>query len=566
MSRAPRTPASGPDSGDWRAGDRLVALTGVAPSCGRRISGVLALAALAALAGCGGDSGAEGNGGGKPSAPAGPPPNVLVITLDTLRADRVGCYGGARATTPHLDAFAAEGVRFEQAFAASSFTPPTHASILTGRYPAEHGLLHWNKHLGPVPTAAALFAAAGYRTGAFTPMPTLLLLGLDRGFSEQQSPPYHQEGQQIVLADADAVNAAALPWLTAPAAATGGKPFFAWVHYYDAHRPYGRQGQQWSGRFTAHDDTSVGRTEEWYQLAPDDRERLALDEAKVALIEDHYDGGLAYLDDRVGALLDGLRAAGVLEHTLVVILADHGEVFDEHEPEWFSHDPYLFDENVHIPFLLRFPDGRDAGRQIGALVSQVDVLPTLLAFAGLAPPAGGLSGFDLLPLIDGGRPPRELVFADRIGDDLADRKGEPPTEDEIKASRDRQFMVRSATRKLVVCKDRGGSEALFATGAPGGERTDLLSAPGLAAAEGAAHAALKKAFGHWYSTLVMAGAGGAPAPGLDADEQDFLRTLGYVGGSESAPAPAPTPEPKQAKAAPHDARAAPHEQPPATRE
>jgi len=480
-----------------------------------RMPRVLAALALAvALAGCGDSDKA--------------PLNVLVITLDTLRADRVGAYGYMRDTTPRLDAVAKESVLFEQAFATSSFTPPTHASILTGLYPAEHRLLHWNKHLAEVPTAAELFAAAGYRTGAFTPMPTLLKLGLDRGFTEQQSPPHHLNGQQIVLADADAINAAALPWLTAPADQTAGKPFFAWVHYYDAHRPFGRQGPEWSGRFARPDDPSVGATEEWYQLTEAERARLGLDADDVNLIEDHYDGGLAYLDDRVGRLLEALRTAGVLEHTLVVIIGDHGEVFDEHEPEWFAHDPYLMDENVHVPFLLRFPDGRHAGKHIGDLVSQVDVLPTLLALSGIAPPARGLSGLDLQPVLDGARLPRELVFAERIGDDLSGRKGDKPlTEAAIKASRDRQFMVRSATRKLLLYEDSGRA-AFLATDILGGEQVDLGSS------EAAGQQAALHAYVQWIASLRLPGEG-AEGEGLSDEDYRQLESLGYTGGSTPAP-------------------------------
>ncbi len=490
------------------------------------------------LAGCGGADKA--------------PLNVLVITLDTLRADRVGAYGYMRDTTPHLDAFAKESVLFEQAFAASSFTPPTHASILTGRYPGEHGMLHWNKHLADVPTAAQLFAEAGYRTGAFTPMPTLLKLGLDKGFTEQQSPPHHVNGQQIVLADADAINAVALPWLTASAEQTGGKPFFAWVHYYDAHRPYGRQGPEWSGRFARPDDPAVGATEEWYQLSADERAKLALDTDKVDLIEDHYDGGLTYLDDRVGRLLDELRARGVLQHTIVVILADHGEIFDEHEPEWFAHDPYLFDENVHIPFMLRFPDGRLAGVHVGALVSQVDVLPTLLALAGIAPPPGGLSGLDLQPALDRARLPRELVFAERIGDDLSDRKGsQPPKEAAVKASRDRQYMVRSATRKLLIYEDRG-SAAFFATDVLGGEQVDL------ATQEPDAVQAALHACAQWMQSLHKPGAAAA-ANGLSDEEIRLLESIGYMHGTTAPPGHTPdqAPDDPSVDRAP-DGDASPH--------
>ena len=333
-----------------------------AAAAGAAVSGAVTAAVVGALtgalAGCGGE------------AAAGPRPNVLIVTLDSLRADRLATYGQtARTITPHLDAFARQSLVFDQAFATSSFTPPTHASILTGLYPAEHGMLWWNASLADVPTAAEIFGAAGYRTGAFTPLLSLLELGLKRGFATAESPPSHTgqtpDGEQLVLADADAINAAALPFLTAE----DDRPFFAWVHYYDAHRPYARQGPPWSGRFvTGTDDPRVGATERWYQLTPEKRAALGLTPAQTALLKEHYDGGAAYLDDRVGRLLDALSEAGVLENTIVVLIADHGEVLDEYDAEWFSHDPWLVDENVHVPFLLRLPRDEQAGTRIDDLV------------------------------------------------------------------------------------------------------------------------------------------------------------------------------------------------------
>ena len=461
-----------------------------------------ALLAAAGPAGCGGDP------------PAAPRPNVLIVTLDTLRADRLAAYGQtARVITPRLDAFAQQAVVFEQAFADSSFTPPTHASIFTGLYPPEHGMTWWNHPLAAVPTAAEVFAAAGYRTGAFTPMPTLLKLGLSRGFQEQGAPEPRQEdtpdGERLVLAGADAVSALALPWLTAQ----DSRPFFAWVHLYDAHRPYGRQGPEWSGRFCAPgtDDPEVGATERWYQLDPEERAAMGLTPGQTTLIKDHYDGGAAFLDDRVGRLLDGLSAAGALQNTIVVLLADHGEVLDEHEAEWFSHDPWLVDENVHIPFLLRLPGGAHAGERVDDLVSQVDVLPLLLALTGVPPRLGGqplaMSGIDLSPVLQGGHG-RALVYADRQGDD---RDGRAPH---------RTRMLRSATRKLVH-DEEAGTFALWAVDGSAPEGVDL------SAAEPAVRKSLIEAYWTLREGLRVPG----PSQGhgdIDPVMQEQLEQQGYI--------------------------------------
>ena len=474
-----------------------------------------ALARAAALAVGVAIAGAAGCGGETPA-----PPNVLIVTLDTLRVDRLGAGGQtARAITPRLDALARQSVTFTRAFATSSFTPPTHASILTGLQPSEHDMRWWNKPLADVPTAAEVFKAAGYRTGAFTPMLSLLKLGLERGFDQATALEAGQvqtpDGEQILIAGADAVSAAALPWLTAP----DPRPFFAWVHFYDAHRPYGRQGPEWSGRFRAPgtDDPAVGATERWYQLDPADRAALGLTPEQTALIKDHYDGGAAFLDDRVGQLIDGLAAAGLLERTIVVLIADHGEVLDEHDAEWFSHDPWLVDENVHIPFLLRLPRAVCGGLRVDSLVSQVDVLPTLLALTGVRPPDGALvgSGLDLSPALEGRKLPRAVVYADRQGDDREGKTGQ------------RTRMLRSESFKLIHDED-SDRFTLWATGAePGDEPGAEAERRELSAAE---PEVLKELIGAYVS--LRAGLHPPNASGgtgdIDKELEEQLRALGYI--------------------------------------
>ncbi len=427
---------------------------------------------LALLSACG-DTGANGRR-----------PNVLLITLDTVRADRLGAYGyDARDATPNLDAFARECVVFEQAFANSSFTPPSHASLLTSLYPSEHGLMHWSQKLADVPTAGELFTAAGYRTFAVSPLKTLFILGLERGFQETLDIPHENIPGGVRLGDAPAINARALPRLTAD----DERPFFAWLHYYDAHRVFARQGEQWARRYSDFDDLSVGDTEAWYQVPPRRRPGRPMVQSQISseqatFIKDRYDGGLAYLDEQIGALLDELRASGVLEHTIVVITADHGEVLDEYEEEWFSHDPHLVDANIHVPLLVRLPGAERAGERRDALVQGVDLLPTLLELAGIdvsgdatgdaavraALDAREFSGLSLVPVLGGRTLPRDFVFADRMG---RDRSGEDPqpAEADVQRERDRKRMLRTKTHKLVHNMDRGQFQ-LFAVG---DEHTDV---------------------------------------------------------------------------------------------
>ncbi|HEX5011781.1 MAG TPA: sulfatase-like hydrolase/transferase, partial [Planctomycetota bacterium] len=458
-----------------------------------------------------------------PAAPASDAPyaraNVLLITLDSVREDRLGCYGCERPTTPHLDELAARSVLFEEAFANSSFTPPTHASLLTGLYPAEHGLRHWNKSLADVPTAADAFAAAGYRTLAITPLKTLLVLGLSRGFELMHSPESGQVGQQVIIADGDAVNASALEALLRK---RDDRPFFAWVHYYDAHRPYGRQGPEWSGRFVQPDRPEVGATEAWYQLTPGKRVSLSAGPAAIQIMKDHYDGGLAYLDDRLGQLFSRLQQAGVLDSTIVVVVADHGEVFDEHGPEWFAHDPYLFDENVHIPLLVHLPGDAQAGRHASDMVSQVDVLPTLLELTGVAPlPGQRFSGASFAPALTGTNLHRTSVFADTQGSDLSVQpQGAPPPSDaDVKASRDRQLMLRTEHQKLLLYIDRGTEGLDMLLDLADGEQQDH------AADQPEALRGALRAYEQWWQNLKPSADTGNVT---DAEMQRILKAMGYI--------------------------------------
>jgi arylsulfatase A-like enzyme len=454
------------------------------------------------------------------SEPSGPP-NVLIITLDTCRADRLGAYGyDERDCTPVLDALAEESVVFEQSFAASSFTPPSHASLFTGLYPSEHGLTYWNRKLADVPTAAELFAAAGYRTFAVSPLKTLFLVGLDRGFGTTVELPFVAEPGRILLGDAEAINAEALASLT-PSGDAAEQPFFAWLHYYDAHRVFGRQGEDWARRYADPDmPLAVGDTEDWYQLPPTRRPDRAKSQQDVTpeqarFIEDRYDGGLAYLDAQLGVLFDGLREAGVLDDTIVVVTADHGEVLTEHEAEWFAHDPHLVDENIRVPLVIRMPDGRHGGRRVSALSSGVDVLPTVLELAGLPAPGLSHSGMDLSHLVRGDvGPRREVVYAER---QAKDRTGERGVSD-AQAARDRDAsrMVRTATHKLVHHEDRG----TFALYDVGDETTDLwTSQPDQAAALVARYRAER--------ARLQSADGSSSA--LDPEAEALLKELGYFG-------------------------------------
>jgi arylsulfatase A-like enzyme/Flp pilus assembly protein TadD len=291
--------------------------------------------------------------GPDPAAIAGH--NVLLITLDTTRADRIGAYGYAKALTPTIDALAQKGALFEQAFAQVPLTLPSHASIMTGRYPREHGIRdNARAALGSEhPTLAEMFRKNGYRTAAFVASFVLdSQFGVDRGFDiysddmgdqGRGSDPLHHQQPANIITDR------ALEWLAAPA----DSPFFCWVHYYDAHDPYLPPPE----------------------FRSPDREM--------------YDGELAFMDTQIKRLLDWLNSRGQVDRTLVVIVGDHGESFNEHGEK--GHTNFVYETNLHVPMIFVHPGLVPAASNVTSVVEVVDVFPTILDLFGWDSPDGLLS-------------------------------------------------------------------------------------------------------------------------------------------------------------------------------
>jgi arylsulfatase A-like enzyme len=275
--------------------------------------------------------------------------DLLVITLDTTRADRIGAYGYAAARTPGIDELAAQGVRFDEAFAPSSTTLPSHASLFTGLYPPSHGArTNGSFALDPEhATLAELLAREGYQTAAFIgAFPLDSRFGLDRGFElyddtltprERSNKPHYAERNAVE------VTAAALSWLRE--SARPGAPLFMWVHYFDPHAPY-RPPQPPQG----------------------------------------YDGEIAFVDSQVTRLLRAVDEVRGLQRTLIVLAADHGESLGEHGEE--THAMFVYDATLRIPLVLANPVLVGEGRTVGdRIVSLVDVFPTVLDLLEVGLPA-----------------------------------------------------------------------------------------------------------------------------------------------------------------------------------
>ncbi len=292
-------------------------------------------------------------------------PSVLLVSIDTLRADRLGSYGYAAASTPVLDALAARGLRFEQAATTTPLTLPAHTSLLTGTFPAFHGVRdNGSFYVGDqMTTLAEVLKARGYRTGGFVGAYVLdhrwgIAQGFDHYFDNFDLSHYQMSaGLDAAQRPGSEVVDHALAWL----GENRDRPFFAWVHLYDPHSPY-VPPEPYRSRFPA-------------------------------TLQGAYDGEVASADAQVGRLIEYLQTSGRLDHTIVVAVGDHGESLGEHSEQ--QHGFFVYEATMHIPLIVAGPDV--PARVVPDQVRIVDVMPTILELAGAKVPTA-VQGVSLLPL------------------------------------------------------------------------------------------------------------------------------------------------------------------------
>lgn len=342
-------------------------------------------------------------------------PNVLLITVDTLRADRLGCYGHARPTSPHVDRLAAQGALFERAFTTLPRTTQSVASIMTGRYPKSHGARGLFSSLSAANlTLAEILREEGYDTAAF--VSNLFLKpgqGFEQGFGRYDNPHGRWDGNS-----AAEITRGAVDWLRSRPA---DRPFFLWVHYLDPHwtyrpaPPFDRQFDPgFSGPFTLYDDLEAGRLTKG-QVIFENR----LPPRQVEHVAALYDGEIARTDAALGALLDAL-AGPEARPLLTVFTSDHGESLGEHGYH-FAHGEYLYQESLRIPLVISLPGRIASGTRVDSLAENVDIAPTIVALLGI----NRMQGVDGRPLLVPGRtagagpadelrpaPGRRVVFAE----------------------------------------------------------------------------------------------------------------------------------------------------------
>ncbi len=407
-------------------------------------------------------------------------PDILLVTIDTLRADRLGCYGDPAARTPVLDGLAARGARFTQASTVAPITLPSHASILTGRYPAAHGVRNNGTFSLPESeeTLAEVFRREGWRTGGFVGAYVLSRpFRLDQGFETFDDrfdgpgaiePPAGAaaRGARPSERRAAAVTDAALAWLRGLGRS---EPAFTWVHYFDPHADY------------------------------------APPEPFLSDFPDRYRGEIAYTDMQIGRLLRGLDEGGRLDRTLIVVAADHGEAFGEHGET--QHGLFVYEPTVRVPVLVAWEGKIPARAVFEDEVSLVDVAPTVASLAGVGF-SNALHGRDLSPLLLGGGK------APEAGNGVLVENLLPRLEfgwSELYALRRGGWKLIDAPRPELY--DLRGDE---------GETRDLASdrPEEMEAGRGLVR--------DWVGRLARDASDGSPGP-ADADVVDRLQSLGYVG-------------------------------------
>jgi len=371
---------------------------------------ILVLTLLALVAG------ACGKAGSRPGAPL---PNVILITLDTTRADRLSCYDAARGKTPNLDALAAEGTRFDLALSTAAVTPVAHASILTGLYNHQHGLRVLYAEGGyrlpaEAETLATVLAAQGYHTMAVhSAFPVSRFFGLERGFEtfeDLQTDLAEQQGEfkwDVLSFQRRSDETTALV-----EQALGPEPFFLWVHYWDPH--------------------------DLAKLPPGLTQKDARKASTADGVQPFYAEEITFVDEQIGRLFEALRARGLYDDALIVVVADHGQGLMDHG--WAAHR-LLYQEDIRVPLLVRAPGVRTTA-VVPELVRTVDIYPTVLDYLGLKPPRP-VSGRSLRALMEGRPDEPRVAFADQLNgyDWNAGMVRERPLDDFLYATIERDWKL-----------------------------------------------------------------------------------------------------------------------------
>ena len=452
----------------------------------------LSLTGLTLLGSCGGSESSDGD----------LPPNILLISIDSLRADHLGCYGYERPTSPAIDALGKQGVVFERAISQAPWTLPSHASLLTSLYGRTHQTNDISRQLPPgIPTLASTLTVAGYDTSAVvsgTFMKTRF--GLNSGFAHYDdeiaefdhrrshetvtSPAIHRKAEEIL--------------------SRAQEPFMLFLHYWDVHYDYAPPPP-----YDTQFDPGYGGKLTSKGFLKNKRIKPGMSEADLQHVVALYDGEIAWVDAHIAKLMATLEASGLDERTIVILTADHGDEFFEHGGKGHSHS--LYAELVNVPLIIRGP-GITPGLRVATPVELIDIMPTILDLVN-AGSLDGLQGRSLRSALAGSELTSQPVFSETTRARV--KKPDPWTE---------SWSIQNGDQKLIRHGEGPGGEPARPTerydlGADPGEQSSVVS-PG-------SPDPLQEALERWLERIPLGP--GSLNKGVDEATMEQLKTFGYTG-------------------------------------
>lgn len=343
-------------------------------------------------------------------------PNIVLISIDTLRTDRLGAYGYGHELTPNLDELARDGVVFERAVTTAGTTWPAHASMLTGLYPRYHGVRRNSLELDEnIPVVTELLSESGYSTGSFVSYKGMHFRGkFDRGFEAVSDREFTAENEDPIR-EGEATTAMAIEWLSEQE--NSGSPAFLWLHLFEPHSPYEltEYSREWMEKTDYEGFLADGASGEELRGR---RKEIVASPDHVAAMNALYDGEIELADKLVGRLLDKLEAHGRLDNAVLIVVSDHGQGLGENGN--MGHGPTLREDVLHVPLIIRDFRSNQGGRRVTDTVSLVDLAPTI-AQAALDIELPGVQGRSLAAHLGGAKdenPDREVFAEVRLWPDL----------------------------------------------------------------------------------------------------------------------------------------------------
>jgi arylsulfatase A-like enzyme len=418
------------------------------------------------------------------------PHPVIIFDIDTLRADRLGCYGNPRPTSPVIDSLAAEGVLFEWTFSQAPTTPPSQASILTSLYPSTHGVKGRKDRLAKeITTLGEVFSDHGFATGAFVDGGYMNRgFGLLQGFKTKVD---RRGGLEVI-------GPKALEWMREHA----DENFLLLIHTYDVHTPYDPP-EPWRSQFLEGVPAPTPGFEptalvmETIRQSGDTDQPLTLPENDVAYALALYDAGIRYVDDWIGKFVSELESLGIYDRTTLVVISDHGEEFQEHGS--VLHEK-LYSTVTRVPLIIRSPMAL-AGSQVSDVVETIDLMPTLLELVG-APVPEQAQGRSTVPLLRGGSLEPKSAFSESrfFG---------------------RQRAVTGPTERMIFSQDSGRLELYQ-------YRRDIEEQEDLASRDPNAVSGFKSELSDWFDLVKSSEVAASDYGELDPEVEEQLRALGYL--------------------------------------